>query len=316
MVPLPSSRHTDNYNREGNPTAGETFSSSRNDLLEEGKIGPSSPRIHSSTRTTSERFRNQLHVSNSNLEQQYEQQQQHSNQNQQRPPLHRKKSSRRRSILQEAQEIVADTRLPPMRFLSASKDATVKLWDTVVSNREPLRIFVGHQKRVSCVAFVKQVDNDNVITERYTRNEMESNANDQATAAYYFLTGSYDGTSKLWSTNHVEWFKTYPTLPLLTNNDATEAMEITCLAYLPILRNEERMSRSATTATFDDYFVNGYKSGICGQVPASRSLTKQTTWLLPETTYFHACTIIAKTVASRFIPCAQWKILVISLLDR
>ena len=38
--------------------------------------------------------------------------------------------------------------------------------------------------------------------------------------------------------------------------------EITCLGYLPILRNEESISsRSFTNTTFDDYFVNGYKSG-------------------------------------------------------
>ena len=229
-------------------------------------------------------FRNKLHVSNKV----------HGGNEQQR---HRRRISRR-TILQEAKEIVADTKLPPMRFLSSSNDGTVKLWDTSGNDinpddngtgRKPSRTFTGHNSRVSCIAFVRKVrrktknsndDNHSVPPSRTTTLSLEvipheeENANHRETTdptteekcpSYYFLTGSYDGTSTLWNTSDTACLRTYKTLPF--GNESASKIEVTSIAYIRIkgeanfrVSLPKSLSSTATVGS-TEYFVNGYKSG-------------------------------------------------------
>jgi WD40 repeat protein len=220
-------------------------------------------------------FRNKLHVSNT----------EHGGNQKQRHPR------RRRTILQEAQEIVADTKLPPMRFLSASNDGTVKLWDTSDNHtnsngtgRKPSRTFTGHNKRVSSIAFVRKVrmrtnNKFNRFVPRRTTAPVpiphhEEQANYRETdqtmeekgPSYYFLTGSYDGTSTLWNTSDTACLRTYKTLPFW--NESASKIEVTSIAYIRI-KGEENIGAPplpesltpTSTAASTEYFVSGYKSG-------------------------------------------------------
>lgn len=254
--------------------------------------------------TSSSLFQNRLHVPKEH----------------QSSSLSSAKKRRRRTLFQEAQDMIADTKLPPMRFLSASKDGTVKLWDTSLvqpkdetsrsssssfvpnsstgRTRKPSKTFAGHGRRVSCIAFVRKVgrrDHDRQYqnpnqpnettakeaTQQGTEETENSKVNPQhywktdpkeRKDSYYFLTGSYDGTSKLWSTNSTRSLQTYSTLSV----DNESAAEVTSIAYIGKTNEgtnntEEALHSSAlfsppplsssTTNSDKEYFVNGYRKG-------------------------------------------------------
>eukprot|EP00531_Pseudo-nitzschia_arenysensis_P006587 CAMPEP_0116140094 /NCGR_PEP_ID=MMETSP0329-20121206/13656_1 /TAXON_ID=697910 /ORGANISM="Pseudo-nitzschia arenysensis, Strain B593" /LENGTH=820 /DNA_ID=CAMNT_0003635169 /DNA_START=135 /DNA_END=2597 /DNA_ORIENTATION=- len=175
---------------------------------------------------------------------------------------------RRRTLLQEAREMVADTKLPSMRFLSASKDGTVKLWDTSINttdesgHRKPCELFVGHDKRVSCISFVRKVE----------KGELQLQATDATSnhatskSSYYFLTGSYDGTTKLWTTSDSKCLKTYTTPPY--KDESATKIEVTSIAYMNCQDEDYIVAPyvspslpTTSTQSRSEYFVNGYKSG-------------------------------------------------------
>lgn len=150
----------------------------------------------------------------------------------------------------EAKKIVAAMKLPPMRFLSSSYDCTIKLWDTYGNNinasgteRKPSRTFIGHSKRVSCIAIIPH-DEENANHREITNPTMEEKC-----PSYFFLTGSYDGKSKLWKTSETACRRTYTAFP--SENESASKTEVTSIAYIRI-KGEENSG---------DYFVSGHKSG-------------------------------------------------------
>ncbi len=147
----------------------------------------------------------------------------------------------KRSLYEEAKDMLAVTKLPSMRFISASKDGTVKLWDTSVSENEgqhkSCALFEGHDRRVSCISFVGKV----------------SESPGKAKKSYHFLTGSYDGTCKLWDTSETKCKKTYTTTP--AGDESAAKMEITSIACIECQDEESRSNQTP------QLFVNGYKSG-------------------------------------------------------
>ena len=194
-------------------------------------ISQPSPVTTSTRKTSSERFRNKLDVSS--------------------------KSWGRQHLQKEI--MFSDTKLPPMRFLSASKDGTVKFWDTSNTNdnnssnssssrykgRQPVETFSGHQRRVSCIAYIRKWG--------------KSSEND----CFYFLTGSYDGTAKLWTTSSSEPVNSYTTIPI-----GKETIEITGIGYVRIQSpgmelggSTKSLSRPKTAAAYNEHFVTGHKSG-------------------------------------------------------
>jgi WD40 repeat protein len=211
-------------------------------------------------------------------------------------PVHNAVASggRSRNILQEAQEIVSDTKLPRLTFLSASMDNTVRLWDTFATKRRPgewrdkcVRTYTGqHRLGISCMAYLgdtalagrrnlshltnqhdlrqhlratsssshltppPQTRNDSGIlaptsspsplasmqalkVEQQQRGRpplhaqntvhpaptsldgplqkdpLASSRTDEKKRSAYFLTGSYDGTAKLWNVRTGECLRTY-----------------------------------------------------------------------------------------------------------
>jgi WD40 repeat protein len=146
-----------------------------------------------------------------------------------------KQKSKRKSLLKEAKEIVSETKLPPVQFLSASKDDKIRLWDTSANiigrtGHGCSQTYRGHQGGVSCMVFVG----------KFRRNM-------GLKTDLFFLSGGYDGTTKLWNTATPNCVQTYNT----TINHNDEQIEVTSIALLGI--NETPLKK--------DFFVNGYSSG-------------------------------------------------------
>jgi WD40 repeat protein len=166
----------------------------------------------------------------------------------------------RQTLLEEAREIVAETKLPQLRFLSCSKDQTVRLWDTSVNivghrRKKCLRTFRGHQGSVSCMAFVGNLPRDRPTVPKLQKDSM------------FFLTGGYDGTVKLWNTESEEYIQSFE---ISTNDTNNESTKVTCIAYFVAKRSQDQ-SPPSTLASVEhsaylsqlkrDLFVSGYKSG-------------------------------------------------------
>ncbi len=261
LVPIPDGDDDISENIEEGEASAYAPGSSRNSILSNSmlnnslrdsiSIPPESSEAFSfrgSFNSNSSLFQNKLHVSTQHMQ---------------------SSRRRRRTLLQEAQEMIADTKLPSMRFLSASKDGTVKLWDTSIDTiddsgqRNPCELFVGHDKRVSCISFVRKVERgDGTPTPSHNTSK----------SSYYFLTGSYDGTTKLWTTSDRQCLKTYNTPPY--KDESATKIEVTSIAYIhrkddvdeddgyiaaPYVSSS--VPTTASTHSRSEYFVNGYKSG-------------------------------------------------------
>jgi WD40 repeat protein len=116
-----------------------------------------------------------------------------SNSNSSRMHIPIQRRAQRGSMIEEVREIVADTKLPRLRFLSTSMDKTIRLWDSSAQvpghKREKCtRCIRGHVKGVTCVVFLGEITRD-----RQTNPEEDIESN------MYFLTGSHDGRTKLWN---------------------------------------------------------------------------------------------------------------------
>lgn len=181
--------------------------------------------------------------------------------------------------MQEAQEMIAETKLPPMRFLSSSKDNKVKLWDTSTSDgtsgRMPTLEFSGHDNRISCICLVRKVRPGEKSFYRFQPPTVVAQENTDLESNYYFLTGSYDGTCKLWKTSDPNCLQTYTTVPTDTDSKSTLNTEVTRIAYISSSSTDEgytetplasyvspsNATNATTTNKRSEYFVNGYKSG-------------------------------------------------------
>ncbi|KAG7357493.1 myosin heavy-chain kinase [Nitzschia inconspicua] len=190
------------------------------------------------------------------------------------------RSSVRQNLLEEAREIVSETKLPRLRFLSASKDQTVRLWDTnanMVGHRRSkcVRTYRGHMDSVSSIAFVKLSEEKRRLVESRTDTAVsdckaglsraDAQPNGWNEKPMYFLTGSYDGNVRLWNSTSGKCCCKY-TVPFLEGG--LRAVKVTCLAYL----GEQLTSSQHTTPSSSlrgitppdksqDLFVSGYKSG-------------------------------------------------------
>jgi hypothetical protein len=107
--------------------------------------------------------------------------------------------AQRRSVLQDVREIVAETQLPRLRFLSASLDKTIRLWDTsakVLGHKRDrcIRCYRGHQHSITCLSFLG--DQPSSYTGRSTINLQVSPL--EGEADQHFLSGDKNGVTKLW----------------------------------------------------------------------------------------------------------------------
>lgn len=168
--------------------------------------------------------------------------------------------SKRKSLLEQAQEIVSETKLPPVQFLSASKDDKIRLWDTSANiigrtGRRCSQTYRGHQGGVSCIVFVGKFkrnmslsSSSSPIAQQTKQTIHHKCDNIGLKKDLFFLSGGYDGTTKLWNTATSNCVQTYNTT---TINHNDEQIEVTCIALLGI--NETPLKKV--------YFVNGYSSG-------------------------------------------------------
>jgi WD40 repeat protein len=203
----------------------------------------------------------------------------------QRPTL----ESRHRSLFEEAVDIISDTKLPRMCFLSSSKDQTVRLWDTTNANRighmirrKCVTTFRGHTASVTCVTIVEISKEDR---RRLVVSSSSSSSSDGSTGGFrtkflppgavggggdddegsIFLTGSSDGSARLWNSRTERCYRTYVAY---VPKDSAESIKITSIAHL-LSEDSSSPSTSSSAATTvvdgqgtrDHLFVCGYKSG-------------------------------------------------------
>ncbi|KAL3822123.1 hypothetical protein ACHAXA_011901 [Cyclostephanos tholiformis] len=188
-----------------------------------------------------------------------------------RSPMHLEMPSllsQRKTIFEEVRDIISDTKLPRLRFLSASEDHTVRLWDTDAKEMRYIRkrgvtIFQGHSASVTCMAIVElskenrqhvfslNGGNDGIQPKIYP----DKSGDDEGTI---FLTGSSDGSARLWSSRTGRCHRSYVTF---VPKDSTESIKITSIAHL-----DTASVSSTSPATVDvghnrENFVCGYESG-------------------------------------------------------
>ena len=107
--------------------------------------------------------------------------------------------AQRRSMLEDVREIVAETQLPRLRFLSASLDTTIRLWDTSAKmaghkRDRCIRCYRGHQHSITCISFLGHQPSS--CAGRSTINLQASPLEGEANQ--HFLSGDNNGVTKLW----------------------------------------------------------------------------------------------------------------------
>ncbi|KAL3779006.1 hypothetical protein ACHAW5_009997 [Stephanodiscus triporus] len=169
--------------------------------------------------------------------------------------------SRSKTLLEEARDIISDTKLPRLRFLSASEDQTVRLWDTNTNrighmSKKCVTTFRGHSASVTCIAMVElSSENRRLVSFLNGEKDSREEGGDEE-GGELFVTGSSDGTARLWNSQTGRCYRSYESL---IPNVSTESVKITSIAHL------SADSKPLTTATDDGHtlelFVCGYKSG-------------------------------------------------------
>jgi WD40 repeat protein len=156
-------------------------------------------------------------------------------------PSAQRRGKRGWTVLEEAREMVAETKLPRIRFLSTSKDKTIRLWDTCAQNSghkrdKCTRSIRGHLKGVTCVTFLGEIQR-----KRLKRGGLPSTGNQEedVESRMYFLTGSEDGKAKFWD------------------------LKGECIRnYSPMGEEKESKVTSITYINRNKTFVCGYNSGV------------------------------------------------------
>jgi WD40 repeat protein len=177
------------------------------------------------------------------------------------------RTTTRQSLLQEARGIVSETKLPRLRFLSASKDQTVRLWDTEsrsagFKRNKCVQKFKGHSGSVSCMAIVNFPRQCQRNLSGHIGPDDESVIHTVHGDGISFLTGSHDGTIKLWDTESSDAHRTFH----IAANDSVvvnDSVKVTCIAYLG---NDPTAMFSSSNMRFhqsnnDHLFASGYESG-------------------------------------------------------
>lgn len=121
------------------------------------------------------------------------------------------------SILNEALEPIAPTKLPRLKFLTASLDKTIRLWDTAATikghRREKcIRVIRGHSEGVtSLVLLGKRRTVEVPETSTCETSTCDDDDDDEKEDSYntFFVTGCQDGELKMWNFNG-ECIRTYP----------------------------------------------------------------------------------------------------------
>mmetsp|Transcript_15912 Transcript_15912/g.39009 ORF Transcript_15912/g.39009 Transcript_15912/m.39009 type:complete len:398 (+) Transcript_15912:396-1589(+) len=98
-----------------------------------------------------------------------------------------------KTIVNQATEVVTETKLPRLKFVSGSLDRTVRIWDTeacVAGHKRDKCITTmrGHTKGVTCLEFLGNCSHHR---ERPSGGELNKTT--------FVLTGSKDGSVKLWN---------------------------------------------------------------------------------------------------------------------
>lgn len=145
-----------------------------------------------------------------------------------------KRQSKEFSVLDQAKEIVSETKLPRLTFLSVSLDRTIRVWDTTAKvdghkRDKCIKTIRGHTKGVTCLSFLGDL-------RHHRRKRHNPNHSD-----LHFLTGSRDGTVKLWNLSGT-CIRTYSYI----HSGSGERAEVTSITYL----NREKT------------FVCGYNNGL------------------------------------------------------
>eukprot|EP00536_Pseudo-nitzschia_multiseries_P016284 jgi/Psemu1/328188/estExt_fgenesh1_pg.C_10640003 len=131
-----------------------------------------------------------------------------------------------RSLLEEATTIVAETKLPRIRFLSVTKDGSVQLWDT--RSNPP-----GRQEDVASLDFESPTPSSSSSSSSVSCLVLlpQPPAATTDPSENCFLTGHADGTVRLWTTNRRACLKSYSASETVADADE-ERIAITSLAVL------------------------------------------------------------------------------------
>mmetsp|Transcript_2653 Transcript_2653/g.7040 ORF Transcript_2653/g.7040 Transcript_2653/m.7040 type:complete len:896 (+) Transcript_2653:950-3637(+) len=144
----------------------------------------------------------------------------------------KRRHRRKRTLLEEATTIVADTKLPRIRFLTAAGDGSVRIWDTAANPP-------GRKEDVSSLEY--SGDNDAgasafrikciVLLPPPLPSARNHRPSEQEQERSFFLTGGSDGTVRLWATHREACLRSYSTVVDGGNKDG-ENTKITSLAVL------------------------------------------------------------------------------------
>lgn len=152
----------------------------------------------------------------------------------------------RLSMMEQAREVVSETKIPRLSFLSVSLDHSIRVWDTAASvpghkRDKCIKTIRGHTKGVTCLALLGDLRHHRRRTSNYQDHEH-----------LYFLTGSRDGSAKMWN------------------------LEGTCIrTYTPV--GEERSSvTSIAYVNREKNFVCAHENGVVRlwEIPSGMCLAK------------------------------------------
>lgn len=120
---------------------------------------------------------------------------------------------------------------PPIRFITGSWDRTARFWDTSLRVTEKhrehcVRTYRGHKGKVTCVAILGRHVGYADIAHEHRGTFHEEAGDDQN---IFFITGSKDGTVKMWRLGSDECIRTYSHDSPETKPDGRFVTSLACL---------------------------------------------------------------------------------------